>query len=1165
MDAKSNLVAVEERDFAFEKRLQTFSVVNRGHIDVDKFMTDAFDPFERKIKSIINQFHIVKVSACFCADFEKISMIEGEGKRETQPIYIHTAKGAIVDTNMVLKDFYDEFIVSHIMKRIDDFEMRGSGFTLSRITELNIQVSHYDVIAGSTYIKLPKFLQSKKAIVNVQNNDNECFKYAVLSALYPAASNPHRATKYYEYMNTLDFTDIQFPVEISQIRKFEEQNPTISINVYMFDDETRKVQVLQVTDNVKVNHIHLLLLQKASEANDTYTYHYCWIKNLSALISTQLSSNRAHKHICDRCLNYFVEKKKLEAHQIDCAKQNICQIKMPTIKDNKIVFKQYKNELKVPFIIYADLETLLKKPEERFCESGSTHAYQQHEVYSVGYYFKCSYDDNKSYYRSNRGTDCIDWFVEELKRIASEVELVLDDKKKLELTAEENAIFAMAVECHICGKRFEENDVRHRDHSHLTGQFRGAAHENCNLLYRESRTIPIVFHNLSHYDSHFLIKKLAARIEGPISLIPQTDEVYISFTQTVEPPKNERKRKYKESIPKLIKLRFIDSFRFMSSSLDHLSSLLPSEKKKIVHSEFHEFNAERIQMLERKGVFPYDYVDSWSKLDETTLPPKSAFFSKLTESEISDDDYEFATNVYNKFEISTLGEYSDLYLKTDVLLLADVFENFRETCLRIYELDPAHYFTAPGLSFDAMLKYTKVEIEILTDIDMLLFIERGVRGGISQCSKRYVKSNNKYVPDFDPSQKSTYLMYLDCNNLYGYSMMQHLPISDFAWCHEEFDREKILQIPDDSPTAYIFEVTLLYPQEIHDKHKFYPLCAENCTVPGKDNVKKLLLTLNDKTNYVIHYKMLKFVLEQGLILKKIHRVIQFKQTQWLKSFIELNTEQRQKATNDFEKNFFKLMVNSIYGKTMENLRRRVDIKLKKKWNGRYGARKLIAQPNFKKFSIFDENLVAIELNTTNIFMNKCITVGFSVLDLSKIVMADFFYNYMQKKYGDNVSIAYTDTDSFILEIETDDFYEDMRKDLNKYDTSDYTENNIYNIERGNTKVPGVFKDELNGTPMQEFVGLRSKMYCIKASGVDEIKKSKGVKKYVIKKDIIFEDYLQCIRQNSTVVREQNTLRSKKHKVFSISQSKVALSPFDDKRHISENNVDTLPWGHYKLN
>lgn len=830
---------------------------------------------------------------------------------------------------------------------------------------------------------------------------------------------------------------------------------------------------------------------------------------------------------------------------------------MPTFKENIVEFRNTKNQLKVPFIIYADVEAILKKPVIEFSKTDKTVAYQQHEVYSIGYYFKCMHDDSQSFYRSLRGLNCVEWFIGELDGIVKKVDAVLNKPKPLNMSMEDEVLFIISDDCHICGGKFREDEIRVRDHSHLTGEFRGAAHQKCNIEYQEAFHVPVVFHNLSNYDAHFIIKALSTQIPGDISIIPHNDQQYISFTKTVP-------SLFRNQYHQFIRLRFVDSFRFMASSLDYLSSLLPLNEKKILKSEFEDFSNEHIQLLQRKGVFCYDFLDSWNKLDETSLPTKEAFYNILNESAISDDDYEFAQEVWNKFNINTLGEYSDLYMKVDILLLADVFENFRDTCYNIYNLDPAHYYTIPGLSFDAMLKYTQVRIELLTDIDMLLFVERGIRGGISQCTKRYSKANNKYMDQYEAERESKYLVYLDANNLYGYSMMQHLPIDNFQWCDEQFTAESIMNIPDDSSTGYIFEVDLEYPTYLHDMHKDYPFCAENRIVPTTKNERKLLLTLYDKSNYVLHYKMLKCVLREGLILKKVHKTLQFEQSQWLKPYIELNTSLRTKATNEFQINFFKLLINSIYGKTMENVRSRVDIRLKTSWDGRYGARKLISKPNFKRYNIFDEDLVAIELNRTHISMNKPIAIGMSILDISKVVMYDFYYGHLKNKYGEKIEMIYTDTDSFIVEVRTDCFYNDMQQNLYKYDTSDYPEPNIYNIPRVNKKVPGLFKDELNGHIMTEFVGLRSKMYCVRSEGIEKMKKAKGIRKYVLKKSITFEDYLKCIRQNCTVVREQNMIRSKKHTVFSVKQSKIALSPMDNKRFILEGNIETLPWGHFKL-
>lgn len=404
-------------------------------------------------------------------------------------------------------------------------------------------------------------------------------------------------------------------------------------------------------------------------------------------------------------------------------------------------------------------------------------------------------------------------------------------------------------------------------------------------------------------------------------------------------------------------------------------------------------------------------------------------------------------------------------------------------------------------------------------------------------------------------------MYLDVNNLYGHAMMQQLPLNGFEWC--DIDLITLLNTPDTSPIGYIVEVDLEYPEHLHDLHSDYPLCSESMCPPGGKH-KKLLLTMTDKHRYVIHYKMLKFVVLEGMLVKHIHRVLRFNQSEWLKPYIQLNTDQRTLATNDFEKNLYKLMSNAVYGKTMENIRSRVDIRLRTTWLGRQGVAELVAKPNFKKATIFSEGLVAVEMRQMKMLMNKPIVIGMSVLDISKVVMCDFQYDYMKNKYPGKAEVLYTDTDSFIYQIECDDFYADMKADIHEYDTSDFPFDNKFGIDRVNKKIPGLMKDENNGEIMTEFVGLRSKMYSIRVNKRDAIKKAKGVKNYLLKKTITFDDYVRCIDENCIIKGVQNSIRSKKHNVYTIKQQKIILSPHDDKRHILPDGINTLPWGHKNL-
>ena len=372
------------------------------------------------------------------------------------------------------------------------------------------------------------------------------------------------------------------------------------------------------------------------------------------------------------------------------------------------------------------------------------------------------------------------------------------------------------------------------------------------------------------------------------------------------------------------------------------------------------------------------------------------------------------------------------------------------------------------------MKKTGVELELLTDLEMHLFIERGMRGGISMASKRYSKANNPLVGGYDPSEPKRYITYLDANNLYGWAMSKLLPKSNFKWKRVMPTEEEILNKKENGKTGWILEVDLEYPRELHEEHDSFPLAPKKEWMSPyqtrliKDldlnppDSKKLLLTLPDKNNYVVHNRNLQFYLQQGMKLKRVHRVLEFDPECWMEPYIRMNTEFRKKAKSDFEKNFYKLMNNSVFGKTMENLRNRVDIK--------------IVRSN-ETDKIRSNDLAGVDMRKTKLVLNKPVYTGMTILDNSKILMYDFFYNHLKKQYRLKCELLYRDMDSLLLEIETDDVYKDMEANKHLFDTSDYPkEHPLYSST--NKKVLGKMKDECAGTPIAECVCLRPKIYSI---------------------------------------------------------------------------------------
>ena len=656
-----------------------------------------------------------------------------------------------------------------------------------------------------------------------------------------------------------------------------------------------------------------------------------------------------------------------------------------------------------------------------------------------------------------------------------------------------------------------------------------------------------------------------------ISVIAQNSEKFITFT--------------------VDNLEFKDSFSFLSSSVDKLVKLTKYENDtkrdewqngfKFSKKSIYVNDDNDLDLLTDKGVYPYDYFTDFTKFKETSLPKIEDFYSKLTEEGIKQSEYDRANKIWGHFKLQNLGQYHDLYLQTDVLLLTDVFENFRKTCLVDYGLDPAHYITLPNFSWDAMLLKTGMELELIHDEDIFKMVENGLRGGMCQVSMRKAEANNPYMGEqYNENKETSYINYLDANNLYGLAMCQKLPYKDIKFINDldNFTEKEILNY-DDGDEGYILDVDLEYPKELHDKHIDYPLAPQIMNVnasmlsdcqkeiyksyhekkePKDEQTKKLKLNVMDKSNYVLHINILKFYLKQGLKLKKVNRVISFKQKQWLKPWIDFNTEKRKQATSDFEKDKYKLMNNAVYGKTMENVREHINFELVDTQE-RYA--KCVNNPTFKHRHIINENLVGVEKLKEKVKLNKPIYVGMSILDLSKLHMYSFYYDVLKEKYNENVRLVYTDTDSFVIHTKTKDVYDDFNEIKEQMDFSGYDKNHKC-YDPTNKKVLGKFKDECDGKIITHFIGLKPKSYAFKVfNEVKEEKKSKGIVKHKVKKELTYNQYEDTLIENRSDTVSFNTIRSKNHNIYTINQVKQCLSSFDNKRYYLDS-VNSLPYGHY---
>ena len=1171
----------KEIETALKGTTKTFRIKG-GSSDYKTYLKDITP---KVITLLEKQPKPLKVMLRMQCQFRK--MDSGAGEIFTD--YHFNTKNNIVDASTNLTDFLSES-TERLSELIESLQRRGSGWIFDEVLHFDILTNVYKPLAGSSYIPLPKFLASKKAIVNPKNSDQEYFKWAVTEAVYPQKRDRERITKTSkDNAGLFNWDGIKFPMKLSQINLFEKNNSEYVVNVlgYSEDDGIYPVRISKQTNKVDktvssttpLTAINLMLLpgendsERGNDENDSERkqtrQHYVLINNMSRLVGMQTNKHKGKTHICLNCFNTFSLEKSFKEHTEICLSNEAVKIEMPK-KGSFTEFNKFGKKLKVPFVIYADFESYTEPVNNDADATDDTQSYtkkyQKHTPSGFCYYIVYRggiYKKPVVYTGANVAEEFC-------KQLEIETRDIYDKYFKkavpMKITKAELNEWRQTDVCHICEKAIG-GDIKVKDHCHLTGKYPGAAHQDCNFKYKEPSFIPVIFHNLSGYDAHLFVKELGVS-SGEINCIANTEEKYISFTKKILVDVVTKTWKNKDGVEEekekevYLDNRFIDSFKFMSSGLDSLVKNLTDNGKdssKIVHTK-NRFQ-DKISLCIRKGVYPYDYVDSPEKLSETQLPPKDAFYSKLTKQDISDEDYIHAQKVWKEFGMKTMKDYHDLYLELDVLLLADVFENFREVCLDNYKLDPAWYLTAPGLSWDAMLKSTGIKLDLLTDPDMLMMVEAGTRGSVSMISNRYSEANNKYMNSYDQTKPSKYIQYLDANNLYGWAMSEKMPYKNFEWVNiENTSVEEVLsRTQEDKDIGYILEVDLEYPNELHELHNDYPLAPETMVLK---RVNKLVPNLRNKTKYILHHKNLGLYISLGLRVTKIHRVISFNQSKWLAPYIALNTNLRTNAKNNFEKDFFKLMNNSVFGKTMENIRNRKDIKLV---TSKQQALKLIAKPNFKHRTIFTENLISIHMSKTKLIFNKPVYVGMCILDVSKTLMYDFHYNYIKHKYNERALLLMTDTDSLCYEIETEDFYKDIAGDVeSKFDTSAYPKEHPSGIKTGvNKKVIGMMKDECSGEVMVGFVGLRAKLYATKMDTGVESKKCKGINKTVTKNDIAFEDYKNVLFNQTKEMRKMNVIRSYKHEIYTETVNKTALSGDDDKRIVNSDRIRTMACGHFK--
>ena len=1125
------------------------------------------------------------------------------------------------NTRSVL-NFYNTAI-AEITKDIEEFNKHGSGSVFINVESIYVTFVGYPTKSPKGAGWVFRIPYKMRGLFDVVAPPNECIKWSYIASRWSSTKkyNRERFPHWQQFEKQVNFEGVPFPTPDESWEVIDKQNPETQLVVWLavgpwdqFDAEKSQLKIVRqypygpMPLRPREQYVHTVKV----ESPDKSTAHYLAVSDIALVLPRTTDGHK--RHLCRHCWRVTTPLnpggiRQMAVHERSCTGNN-SEVNLPIAgtPDALLQFHPAGKLAREPEVAYGDFEAHLVSNGflEKFALTEKTlQGMTTRHVLSGGRYVIIGADKKVLYNREAKfkptGPDAHS-VLEDGKRLGREfLQQVIDDCKKIkalrkesskmELTEKEQADFDEATHCHICKEAFAEHDVKVRDHDHTKppGQnYRGAAHNSCNLNYTCNGPIPMFMHNSKNYDSHFLMQALVGLGERP-AIIPANQERYMSMT-----------------LGKLVTFR--DSCLHLPAALDKLVKDLKDSNYgfPITRDIFKgRYSEDIIDELINKGSFLYNYWDHPDKRN-VGFPPWE-FWKKEGRSK---KDYERGLKMYIAVGCKNLGDYHDIYLEPDVYLLADVFEFHRDVMINTTGLDPAHYITLPSHGKDMWLRHCQLEgqkpIELLTkgQEDILLKLETMKRGGYCGVHDKYFVPNNPGVPNFDPTKPTTWGFFGDVTNLYGAAQTYPLPCGNFHWDPRDWTNTEefvkwIKTVPPDAKEGYFPDVSGYFPDNCHDRLRHLPPLMLNRLVDISElppwqqkqnpnlSCEKLVADLLPKIDYMLDYRMLQFAMELGFVVTEVHAVLAFEQDYVCRSFVEEMAKKRREATTDAERDKYKAYVVSNAGKFLEDVRKRTectltftddDIEKKRRWR------------NLDHAVPFSDDCVAMFMTPREPRIRQPIAMGVAIYELSKLIMLNLFYKVLQPLFGvDNIALMYMDTDSLMLKITCPDLEAKLEQVKEHFDFSEVKEGSFLEGLRDptNHKVLGTLKDETAGVLITKVVALAPKLYAyattheLKEGKGTVKKKSKGVPRDVVEKDINIDQYEEVLFTQKKLkvsdIKAQNrekrgeddyrdklptSFRSVEHEIYTVEQDKIALSPVDTKRYWV-NETESLPFGHYR--
>ena len=1136
-----------------------------------------------KVTTDLRLHKIIKFGVVTVGSFAKLDEDGNILSRSEIPMRVPFFRLFLSDERRI--KMYVNRIQKKTLERLEEIEETGSGHTIIGVSKVYLEVGKCNLIGGKKKnprddLKIP---YGKEFLIDVDAMDELCFANAFAQHFLEDGNRSLASTQDWICSN-LKLDGIPFPMDLQKIAMFERRHASLETGINVFMVEGKKCYPVHKSVRKSVTNCANILLVPYIH-NKEKAYHYVYIKDLDSFLSryqSQLGTKRNDdKKHCVNCLSAFSSSESLEEHQLICLKNEAQLITIPE-EGKKLKFRNHLKSFGHEFIGFADFESRLVPYERRNnvkcqnCQELGDISLCKHETSVLNEQVATCYslvfvdrEKNIVFQRTEVAEDAMPLF---FKALEDAQELLLPQlqaaKSQMVWLDEDEVRYKTATVCHICKEPFESVRDKVKDHCHRSGKWLGAAHYQCNVDRRVKTKLLCYMHNFSGYDSHFVMKhymELQGR-EKRVKGLAMNGQKFRTVT--------------------LGKVEFVDSLHLLDASLSELVNDLVEENHPfpiLKASGIYNTEQQRELLIRSKGVYPYEYITSFETLSEKQLPPRENFFSVLRDDGISEEDYEHALKTFKAFKCKDLGDYTRLYCHLDTLQLAEIMLEFMSEVEKDFELCSTNYISLPQLSFDAMLKSTGVELDYIPDQEMTLLFENSIRGGVSYVNSRLV----------DVAKEGGIIEYYDANNLYGKAQMEYLPMGNYRWLSEKEIEEQfqnldaLMKKSKNDPKGWVLEVDLHYPKKLRKtkKHQNMPLAPEHLEIfhcdlsqyskeclaatTGKKNNKryhssKLCGTFYDKKRYLVHYRNLQFYLKHGLKLEKIHRVIEFDQGAFSKPYIEFTAKKRATTKSNFKKRMAKLLANANFGKWLQNVRKYVDVKI---CTREAIVTKYINSPRYIESRQIGEDLTAVFLKKKKVVMDRKYSIGFTILEISKLIMYEYWYETIVPRFGEeNVDILLSDTDSFVLHIRNHTREQAKEKMSDVMDYSNLSKGDPF-YDASRAKVPGYLKSETPTSEIVECVALKSKCYALRSrplspsslSGEEEVeKKCKGITKSRVKK-LKIDSYRECIERMAVIKTRIARLQSKNHNVQTITQNKVSLSSFCDKRYLLQCGRHSRPY------